>query len=45
MTVTEGRAYDAGMLGDSHPLDNLETHMPTRLLVKSCAYMVTLPFV
>ena len=25
-TVTEGRAHDAGMLGDSHLLDDLETH-------------------
>ena len=24
--VTEGRAHDAGMLGDSHLLDDLETH-------------------
>ena len=38
MTVTKGRAYDAGMLGDSHPLDNLETHAYSPVGQVMCLY-------
>ena len=38
MKVTEGRAHDAGMLGDSHLLDNLETHAYSRVGQVMCLY-------
>ena len=37
-TVTEGRAHDAGMLGDSHLLDDLETHAYSPVGQVMCLY-------
>ena len=38
MTVAERRAHDAGMQGDSHLLDNLETHAYSPVGQAMCLY-------